>query len=736
MIHNDVSERIEKAVSLWFSARTDFDAIQSYEQLRDEYLPQSEYRMAVAEACRKHKARLARDGCLSHDEDDSNRVWGTVAERVWQLLPDLQKEEQPLVRMAASTLITGGFQYLSVYHNGQTPFRALANIFAEIEPNGREQMIGFIVDAMEDEIENTSENDEHTDLEPWAATLYLLAVELSVTDDPRNAEWYRRDPMWILMDSTSGSDDTEFKTLPYLFGLALGLEQSLRRSGQLKRGLQRILSSGRSSRLTELPLAQLLACVCALAGCEIPLYQQIWSREFLCVLGEGARQLCNQNVCYPGLTGIAEHLLSPDGYECAQSLNNERFRYLLRLVEDPQKLLQLGIHKWLHRDAPSHAAVAQSVLISLQLLEVAESRLGGSGSIATVVGRSLFSFTAVLTPITEEQAQQHNHFKASYPAHTFSNQIVWSGLRSSLTVFWSPAWQEGSRKECLELIKTPAFYRDLLILHVLFHYLLYVDDKPLLEEFVAVRERVIIVARYAVQGLTLATRQASSGQFDSQVSQALLIGAYYGTILLLISGHGSEAISTVLHAWRIQEMPALPQNLECPQSWDEVTKDSPASATAWIGYILFRGQYEHTRDQDLRHEFVKYCLKRFEKARKPRDIPQDADTGWDSTRNEPSPLWRAAYVRALRELNGNPNGHVFRMLEAVSNRDASTKVRTEAKEALESIGKIQGNYSRKSHRRAMLNAWFELRRAHMNEVGQPINEDAAEELRWREIREF
>ncbi|TVQ24627.1 MAG: hypothetical protein EA383_10610 [Spirochaetaceae bacterium] len=737
MVDRETRERIEAAVSKWFRPFRESSTASAFEQLSNEYLADPELRMVAAQACKQHGAASLGKSRADPDDDEFHDAWHTVADRVWELLPELEAPEQPLLRIAVSALVTGGFQDLVAYRDGALVCSGLNTLFQDTNTEERERRIRFVVEAMEDDMGSAGGDDR--DPEPWAAALYVIAVELSAVNDAPRASRYRRDPLQMAFDAVSSTENTTPDVAKALFTQARFLEHAVRQSSELKGGIEILLAQGESHRyLQGSTVTEVLGCAFALSGSEPPLYDTVWFKSLACVLGEGARHMSARGFEYPDVAAIAQYLLSLDGYHIARTPVSGHLNDLLHLVDDVNKLLRTA-SDWLHRDPPTHEDVVTTLQIALPLLAKSETIIvnsGGENPRAKVMDKPILLGTTVLLPENAAREDQKVDWTHLYPAHTLCTPKIWAIPRAALTTIWYPTWESGSRNECLELIKTPGFYRDMVLLNTLFHYLLYVDDQKLIDELEPIRDRVTLVARYAVQGLTVATREHAKAASTSISTQALFICAYYGSVLLLISGEGAEAVSSILHAWRIQDKPGLSEDLDCPDGWIEVRKNSTASAIAWIAQHLFRGQYEHTRDADLRHEFVLYCLKRFQKARKPRETPPEAGGGWDGTRNEPSPLWRAAYVRALRELEGNPNGQVFRTLQAVANRDTSPEVRREAEQTLEAIGNIRGNYSGKSHRKAMLNAWFELRRAHMEELSQGIDEEKAEIVRWKEVREY
>ncbi|MFP4511259.1 MAG: hypothetical protein ACLFNQ_14145, partial [Spirochaetaceae bacterium] len=109
MIDRETRERIEAAVSEWFRPFREESAAAAFEQLADEYLSDPEHRSIVAQACRQHSATLIGQRHFDPGEDEVHNAWRTVADRVRELLPELEAPEQPLVRIAVSALATASF---------------------------------------------------------------------------------------------------------------------------------------------------------------------------------------------------------------------------------------------------------------------------------------------------------------------------------------------------------------------------------------------------------------------------------------------------------------------------------------------------------------------------------------------------------------------------------------------------------------------------------------------------
>lgn len=254
-----------------------------------------------------------------------------------------------------------------------------------------------------------------------------------------------------------------------------------------------------------------------------------------------------------------------------------------------------------------------------------------------------------------------------------------------------------------------------------------------------VLEKLSESATDALRALTSATRVlASADNMGPSISMyPIILGAQSSVPVLLRLEQGTKAVSALLHTWRIQSRPALVADLYTGEARREpVDYWSLPQAIAYILSDLFLSNSRSTPASNLRHAFVEYCLGRFRRSRKRRgENSTEVLHGWDPDRIEPSPMWRTAYVRALAELEGNPKGQVYRTLEAMANQDTSDCVRDEARTALDRIAQIEGNYSDISPRRAMMHAWFELRKAHMKEVGAVIDEVGALMVREQEIRE-
>ena len=116
----------------------------------------------------------------------------------------------------------------------------------------------------------------------------------------------------------------------------------------------------------------------------------------------------------------------------------------------------------------------------------------------------------------------------------------------------------------------------------------------------------------------------------------------------------------------------------------------------------------------------------------PENVPEEFKEGYDIKVIEPHPLWRVAYCEAAGDLRVNLNGKpVFNHLKK---NDIDKNVQEAAKKTLERIGKIKGKFDSGSRKRALLNAWWWYRVAHLKSLGIDFDWVAAQNLKSKEVK--
>ena len=113
-------------------------------------------------------------------------------------------------------------------------------------------------------------------------------------------------------------------------------------------------------------------------------------------------------------------------------------------------------------------------------------------------------------------------------------------------------------------------------------------------------------------------------------------------------------------------------------------------------------------------------------------LPEEFEKGYDIKVIEPHPLWREAYCEAAGDLRVNLGcKSVFNHLKK---NDIDKDVQEAAAKTLERIGKIKGKFDSGSRKRALLNAWWWYRVAHLKSLGVDFDWVAAQNLKSKEVK--
>ena len=116
----------------------------------------------------------------------------------------------------------------------------------------------------------------------------------------------------------------------------------------------------------------------------------------------------------------------------------------------------------------------------------------------------------------------------------------------------------------------------------------------------------------------------------------------------------------------------------------------------------------------------------------PEDVPEEFKAGYDINVIEPHPLWREAFCEAAGDLRVNSGcKSVFNHLKK---NDIDKDVREAAEKTLERIGKIKGKFDSGSRKRALLNAWWWYRVAHLKSLGIDFDWVSAQNLKSKEVK--
>jgi hypothetical protein len=132
---------------------------------------------------------------------------------------------------------------------------------------------------------------------------------------------------------------------------------------------------------------------------------------------------------------------------------------------------------------------------------------------------------------------------------------------------------------------------------------------------------------------------------------------------------------------------------------------------------------------ELRTRFAEFCLQRLRS--KSSHVEDEAAR---PEVNEPDPIWRYGYVRAIRELRVNPYGRGHRTLYWTMEHDPDEKVRFAAKEAYHEIRQNVALQEGRSPKASLFAAFWWLRQAHRLSLGLPVDGPAAQRTRAKELR--
>ena len=124
----------------------------------------------------------------------------------------------------------------------------------------------------------------------------------------------------------------------------------------------------------------------------------------------------------------------------------------------------------------------------------------------------------------------------------------------------------------------------------------------------------------------------------------------------------------------------------------------------WFGYI---GKQLHSADD--------FEVKK--RTENPEKVPEKFKSGYDIKVIEPHPVWREAYCEAAGDLRVNLGFEKCRILKHLQKEDIDENVRKAAGKTLERVEKIKEKFDSGSRKRALLNAWWWYRVAHLRSLG-------------------
>jgi len=171
--------------------------------------------------------------------------------------------------------------------------------------------------------------------------------------------------------------------------------------------------------------------------------------------------------------------------------------------------------------------------------------------------------------------------------------------------------------------------------------------------------------------------------------------------------------------------------------WSEVGKEDPPEPWSDIPSLIADQLRLHRRlhpgeDRmaEVRDQFATYLLERLKSRKDEKDNANEAV----GRLTEPDPVWRHAYVRALRELHANPGGRGHHVLYWVMGNDPDPEIREQAKITYNQMRKNEGLPAAISPLTASFAAFWWLRQAHVISLGFDVDQAGASRTRAKEVR--
>ena len=200
-------------------------------------------------------------------------------------------------------------------------------------------------------------------------------------------------------------------------------------------------------------------------------------------------------------------------------------------------------------------------------------------------------------------------------------------------------------------------------------------------------------------------------------------------------------------AWKaVKPVLAIFRNLK-EQAYSIDMKPYESDRYIW-GFVPFRitpllGSLESDEAAEVCEEWFKHLSEQLKSAddfainkrkENPEDVPEEFKEGYDITVIEPHPLWREAFCEAAGDLRVNLGFNNCKIFNHLKNKDIDTDVREAAAKTLERIGKIKGKFDSGSRKRALLNAWWWYRVAHLKSLGIDFDWVSAQNLKIKEVK--
>ncbi|MBO4698361.1 hypothetical protein J5690_01960 [bacterium] len=154
-----------------------------------------------------------------------------------------------------------------------------------------------------------------------------------------------------------------------------------------------------------------------------------------------------------------------------------------------------------------------------------------------------------------------------------------------------------------------------------------------------------------------------------------------------------------------------------------------------VSITQFLGSMDENETEKVCEEWFEYLGKQLRSAddfevkkrtENPEKVPEKFRSGYDIKVIEPHPVWREAYCEAAGDLGVNLGFDKCRIFNHLKKDDIDENVRKAAGKTLERVEKIKGRFDSASRKRALLNAWWWYRIAHLRSLGIDFDWNAAQ----------
>jgi hypothetical protein len=155
-------------------------------------------------------------------------------------------------------------------------------------------------------------------------------------------------------------------------------------------------------------------------------------------------------------------------------------------------------------------------------------------------------------------------------------------------------------------------------------------------------------------------------------------------------------------------------------------------------YRVMSADDHDTLRRDMAIGLIDYLKPRRASQRERDDTVEDTTRpGYDINLKEPDPLWREAYIRALKDLGVKqkaPGKTFHSVLQKIAQSDRSEKVRKAAEDTDRELNGLRSHWASGSSKRRISQAWWWIKQAHMISLNVEINRGEANRTRVTEFR--